>query len=193
MTCSAPDDEQDATLILGMIELLVPRDDLNRIKIIRDDIDYIWAKPRETRQGHRKRSAGAWWSPEAVGLKDQKRTVGRAGAVVGTTGEHVVPMRVVGERLLDLARAGRLTGTAPLLRLLRLPMAVVTVAEDMRLRRQHMPPGWTFDGAETDWDVQIWARYTEAGLPVGDFRQMGGGVVDGPLPHRPHTSSLPQG
>lgn len=184
MTGPVPDDEQDGALILRMVMLLVDRHDLNRTKIIRDDVDYIWAKPRETRQGHRKRSAGAWWSPEAIQLRDQKRTTGEDGTVVGTTGEHVVPMRVVSEHLLELAETGRLTDTAPLLRLLRLPMAVVSVAEDQRLRRQHMPPGWSFPSAETDLDVRIWARYGEAQLPVERFRRMGqdGDVVGGPPP-----------
>ena len=179
-----PDDERDAALILRMVMLLVDRGDLNRTKIIRDDVDYIWAKPRETRQGHRKRSVGAWWSPEAVRLAHHKRTTGEDRTVVGTTGEHVVPMRVVSEYLLELVETGRLTDTASLLRLLRLPMAVVSVAEDQRLRRQHMPPGWSFASAETDWDVWIWARYGEAQLPVEQFRRMGGDgeVIGGPPP-----------
>lgn len=175
MTHPTPDDEQDAALILAMIHLLVGRPDLNRTKIIRDDIDYIWAKPRETQQGHRKRSAGAWWSPDAVRLKDQPRTRAEDGSVVGTTGEHVVPMRVVSRHLLELAESGRLTDTPELLRLLRLPMAVVTVEEDRRLRRQDMPPGWTFAAAEADWDVLVWARYAEAGLPIEHFRRLEGG------------------
>lgn len=184
MTAPVPDDEKDAALILKMVMLLVDRRDLNRTKIIRDDIDYMWAKPRETRQGHRKRSAGAWWSPDAIGLKDQKRTLGDDGTVVGTTGEHVVPMRVVSEHLLELGETGGLTDTAPLLRLLRLPMAVVTVAEDKLLRRQHMPPGWSFASAEEHWDVRIWDRYDKAGLPVERFRRMGGDqeAVGGPPP-----------
>lgn len=184
MTDPVPDDEQDADLILKMVRLLVDRGDLNRTKIIRDDIDYIWAKPRETRQGHRKRSAGAWWSPEAIQLRDQKRTTSADGTVVGTTGEHVVPMRVVSEHLLELAETGLLTDTAAVLRLLRLPMAVVSVAEDQRLRRQHMPPGWSFASAETDWDVRIWGRYIEAQLPVEHFRRMDERheVVGGPPP-----------
>lgn len=174
MTRPVPDDDQDAALILRMLLLLIGRDDLNRTKIIRDDVDYIWAKPRETQQGHRKRSAGAWWSPEAIHLKDKKRTTDGDGTVVGTTGEHVVPMRVVSEHLLDLAETGLLTDTAQLLRLLRLPMAVVSVAEDKRLRRQHMPPDWSFASTEADWDLRTWARYSEAQLPVARFRQMGG-------------------
>lgn len=182
MTTHVPDDEQDAALVLRVVTLLVDRPDLKRTKLVRDDIDYIWAKPRETRQGHRNRSGGAWWSPEAVDLKDQKRTTAEDGTVVGTTGEHVVPMRVVSERLLELAETGRLTGTAPVLRLLRLPMAVVSVAEDRRLRRQDMPPGWSFTSAETDWDTQVWARYVDAGLPVGRFRQMHDEVVGGDPP-----------
>ncbi|GAB2861074.1 hypothetical protein [Nocardioides pacificus] len=178
-----PNDEQDAALILQMLLLVTDRDDLNRTKIIRDDIDYIWAKPRETRQGHRKRSGGSWWSPEAIKLRDQKRTTEEDGTVVGTTGEHVVPMRVVIEHLLELTQAGRLTSTAPLLRLLRLPMAVVTVAEDRRLKRQDMPVEWSFAAAEANWDVQIWERYVEAQLPVGRFRQMGRqGVLVGGAP-----------
>ncbi|WP_128219590.1 hypothetical protein [Nocardioides yefusunii] len=164
-------DERDAQLILALVGLLKDRTDLNLTKIIRDDVDYVWAKPRETKQGHRKRSAGSWWSEEAWKLKDQKRSIGSDGSTVGTTGEHVMPMRVVSQHLLDLARADRLDVTT-VLRLLRLPMAVVSVDEDGLLDRQKMPNGWVFDVDAPDFDVRIWDRYTAAGIKVSELRQL---------------------
>ena len=165
-------DARDAGLVLDMIRLVADRKDLNRTKILRDDIDYVWAKPRETKQGHRKRLRGTWWSPDAYAMRDRPRGKSEDGEVVGTTGEHVVPMRVVVAHALVLHDAGDLTPER-LLTLLRLPMAVVTVSEDRRLRRQDMPPGWAFPTPQGDWGRSIWQRYIDAGLRVDLFRQMG--------------------
>lgn len=175
MTLPKHDDEKDANLLIAMIELVANRLDLNRTKIIRDDIDYIWAKPRETKQGHRKRAHNAWWSPEA--FVEWKQTA--------TIGEHVVPMKVVAKRALELVEAGALDRQR-LLNLLRIPMAVITATQDSDLRDRKltssMPRGWTWEEAEKDWDTQIWARYAETGMAVSTFRLMGDAPQGSPPP-----------
>lgn len=162
---SLPNDDQDADLIRALVRRIrIHPGNLNRTKLIRDDIDYIWAQRRGAKQGHRKRSDDAWWSPEALDLKDVR---GR------TVGEHLVPMKVVVGRMLELDAMGQLDRRATL-ELLRLPMAVITDKQDGRLVAAGLKQKltgvvtWTI---ETDLDCIVWDRHVAVGFNVSTYRR----------------------
>lgn len=153
----------DATLILSVLHAVGEQSErrpaLSR-KLVRQCIDTFWDKPRETRQGHRKRPAGALWSPEAV-------LTARAGVYDGLTGEHVIPICLVVAGLIRRVRNGVPLNERELAaELLATPWAIVTKAQDQMLNdaglRQKMPSDW--DGSNQ------WARYDAVGLDHSTFR-----------------------
>lgn len=157
-------DLEDALVILEVLKLVRQQRE-NRgaagRKLLRHATDVFWDKPRETRQGHRRRVEGALWSPAALAraYDPQPRLVG----------EHVYPMKLRiadwYERLdnHDVPTAAEIAAD-----LLATPWAIITKEEDRRLTqaklRDRMPEDW--DGHD------LWARYRhrEVSLDVEGFR-----------------------
>lgn len=157
-------DLEDALVILEVLQL-VHQQRGNRgaagRKLLRHATDAFWDKPRETRQGHRRRVEGALWSPAALARANdpQPRLVG----------EHVYPMKLrIAEWYERLDNHDVPTAAEIAADLLATPWAIITKEEDRRLTqaklRDRMPEDW--DGHD------LWARYRhrEVSLDVEGFR-----------------------
>ena len=157
-------DIEDARVILEILKLVHKQKEKRGAagrKLLRHATDAFWDKPRETRQGHRRRVEGALWSPAALARASHPQP--------HLVGEHVYPMklRIAGwyERLdkQDVPTASEIATD-----LLATPWAIVTKEEDEKLSqaklRDKMPEGW--DGYD------LWARYRhrDVCLDVDNFR-----------------------
>ncbi|AZT99644.1 MAG: hypothetical protein ACTH2U_17355 [Brevibacterium sp.] len=157
-------DLEDARVILEVLKL-VHQQRGNRgaagRKLLRHATDAFWDKPRETRQGHRRRVDGALWSPAAFARANHPEP--------RLVGEHVYPMklRIAGwyERLdnQEVPTAAEIAAD-----LLATPWAIITGEEDEKLTRAKLR-----DRMPEDWDGHdLWARYRhpDVALDVDGFR-----------------------
>lgn len=166
-------DQRDLRILRALVKRLEPEPRHPKAAdLLRKNVDWTWDKVRSSTQWGKHVKTGAWGSQLAR----------CGGGPVGLHGEHIVPFAVIRERLFELSRTGRLT-TRELRRLLDIPMAVITTAENTMLTdaglARTMPPDFSWDEI-TAWEESIWSRHVAAGLNVSGYRQHR--ADDGPGP-----------
>lgn len=169
------DDEKDAEFLAARFNpIFAFADEYNLSKLIRQDIDWVWDKRRPSIPKYKNRPVSAWWSPEAL-------AVGPGN--FATVGDHLIPAKVFVLRLAEIRKRRPLTGD-DLLPYVRIPLAIITTAEDATLNanqlRDAMPAGWSWSDFERAPATAIWARHQAVGFDVTTYRQWPGpGVVGG--------------